>query len=116
MAATQDAAVPADARCLRSAARTRNPTRNEIGSASHNVIRSRTRNRTVMGTEASRPVLDRNRSRDIRSSDGQELRCACGALLAVLCGDTLVIKCRRCKRSVAIPLAELEHGVSIRAE
>ena len=36
------------------------------------------------------------------SPDGEELRCECGALLARLVGDRVELKCRKCKRVVAI--------------
>ena len=37
-----------------------------------------------------------------RTPDGEELRCDCGALLARLVGDRVELKCRKCKRIVAI--------------
>lgn len=33
---------------------------------------------------------------------GQDLRCSCGSLLARLVKDTVELKCRRCKRILAI--------------
>ena len=38
----------------------------------------------------------------VESSDPCELRCDCGCLLARKVGDTLELKCRRCKRVVGI--------------
>ncbi len=34
----------------------------------------------------------------------QELRCACGSLLARLVAGGVELKCRRCKRAVVLPL------------
>jgi phage FluMu protein Com len=34
----------------------------------------------------------------------EDLRCACGSLLARLVPDGVELKCRRCKRTVVIPL------------
>jgi hypothetical protein len=33
-----------------------------------------------------------------------ELRCGCGSLLARVLGDSVELKCRRCKRTWTIPL------------
>ena len=38
---------------------------------------------------------------------GKKVPCECGALLAMLTPDGIEIKCRRCKRVVSIPIAEL---------
>ncbi len=38
-----------------------------------------------------------------------DLRCACGSLLARRVGDSVELKCRRCKRTVLIPF-EREDG------
>jgi hypothetical protein len=40
-----------------------------------------------------------------------DLRCACGSLLARRVGNSVELKCRRCKRTVLIPF-ELEDGPS----
>jgi hypothetical protein len=40
-----------------------------------------------------------------------DLRCACGSLLARRVGNSVELKCRRCKRTVLIPF-ELEDGSS----
>jgi len=37
-------------------------------------------------------------------ADGDLLRCACGSLLARRVPDGIELKCRRCKRTVVIPL------------
>jgi phage FluMu protein Com len=37
--------------------------------------------------------------------DGGDCRCLCGSLLARVVGDRVELKCRRCKRTVSIPLA-----------
>ena len=34
--------------------------------------------------------------------EGDELRCECGSLLARIVGDSVELKCRKCKRVVAI--------------
>jgi len=33
-----------------------------------------------------------------------DCRCACGSLLARVVGDRLELKCRRCKRTLLVPL------------
>jgi phage FluMu protein Com len=38
----------------------------------------------------------------------EDLRCACGSLLARRVPDGVELKCRRCKRTVVIPLTEEE--------
>ncbi len=38
-------------------------------------------------------------------SDGDDCRCLCGNLLARVVGDRVELKCRRCKRTLLIPLA-----------
>jgi hypothetical protein len=38
-------------------------------------------------------------------SDGCECRCACGSLLARLVDAGVELKCRRCKRTIVVPLA-----------
>ncbi len=37
--------------------------------------------------------------------DGDDCRCLCGSLLARVVGDRVELKCRRCKRTLLIPLA-----------
>jgi hypothetical protein len=45
------------------------------------------------------------------SAEDQELRCACGSLLARYVDGKVELKCRRCKRTIWIPVsAEGEHG------
>jgi phage FluMu protein Com len=39
-----------------------------------------------------------------RSPDGREVRCECGNLLARVVANGVELKCRRCKRTVLIPL------------
>ena len=39
-----------------------------------------------------------------------ECRCGCGSLLARLRPDGVELKCRRCKRVVMLPFAELSTG------
>jgi hypothetical protein len=41
------------------------------------------------------------------STDDSLLRCVCGSLLARYRAGRLELKCRRCKRTLTIPLAEL---------
>ena len=38
-------------------------------------------------------------------SDADDCRCLCGSLLARVVGDRVELKCRRCKRTLLIPLA-----------
>ncbi len=37
-----------------------------------------------------------------------ETRCACGQLIAKVCGQGLELKCKRCKRIVVIPFSSIE--------
>lgn len=39
-----------------------------------------------------------------------EVRCECGSLLARLVEGGVELKCRRCKRSVIVPLVDWEAG------
>jgi hypothetical protein len=39
-------------------------------------------------------------------SGDSELRCGCGSLLARVVGAAVELKCRRCKRTVVLPLLE----------
>lgn len=41
---------------------------------------------------------------DCRSPDPDGLRCACGSLLARYVAGAIELKCRRCKRTVLVPL------------
>lgn len=41
---------------------------------------------------------------DLCCSDGDELRCGCGSLLARVVGAAVELKCRRCKRVWNIPV------------
>ena len=41
---------------------------------------------------------------DAELKDDGALRCACGSLLARYFGKKLELKCRRCKRTVMVPL------------
>jgi hypothetical protein len=41
----------------------------------------------------------------------EDLRCGCGSLLARLVPDGVELKCRRCKRTVVIPLTGEEAGI-----
>ena len=43
-------------------------------------------------------------------SGTHECRCGCGSLLARLRPDGVELKCRRCKRIVILPFAELSLG------
>jgi phage FluMu protein Com len=43
----------------------------------------------------------------------EDLRCACGSLLARLVPDGVELKCRRCKRTVVIPLTGEGEGATI---
>ena len=36
---------------------------------------------------------------------GEDCRCLCGNLLARVVGDRVELKCRRCKRTLLVPLA-----------
>lgn len=36
---------------------------------------------------------------------GTDCRCLCGSLLARVVGDRVELKCRRCKRTLLVPLA-----------
>jgi hypothetical protein len=38
-------------------------------------------------------------------SQGEDCRCLCGNLLARVVGDRVELKCRRCKRTLLVPLA-----------
>jgi hypothetical protein len=40
----------------------------------------------------------------------EDLRCACGSLLARLVREGVELKCRRCKRTVVIPL-DADHAL-----
>jgi phage FluMu protein Com len=40
-------------------------------------------------------------------TDGKPLRCHCGNLLARLVPGGVEIKCRRCKRTIVIPLEKI---------
>ena len=44
-----------------------------------------------------------------RSSPG-DCRCLCGSLLARVCRDGVELKCRRCKRTLLVPLAGTASG------
>jgi hypothetical protein len=37
--------------------------------------------------------------------EGDDCRCLCGSLLARVVGDRVELKCRRCERTLSIPLA-----------
>jgi phage FluMu protein Com len=37
--------------------------------------------------------------------DGDDLRCACGNLIARLVAGRLELKCRRCKRTITLPIS-----------
>ena len=39
------------------------------------------------------------------AAEGDDCRCLCGSLLARVVGDRVELKCRRCKRTLLIPLA-----------
>ncbi len=41
------------------------------------------------------------------SDDGEHLRCLCGSLLARYVPGGIELKCRRCKRTVTVPLEQL---------
>jgi hypothetical protein len=43
-------------------------------------------------------------SRDDAHGDGEALRCDCGSLLARYVGGHIELKCRRCKRTVTVPI------------
>jgi hypothetical protein len=40
-----------------------------------------------------------------RHPHGEDCRCLCGNLLARVVGDRVELKCRRCKRTLLVPLA-----------
>jgi len=40
-----------------------------------------------------------------RHPHGDDCRCLCGNLLARVVGDRVELKCRRCKRTLLVPLA-----------
>jgi hypothetical protein len=42
--------------------------------------------------------------------DGDALRCECGSLLARYVGDRIELKCRRCKRTVTVPIDRAPGG------
>lgn len=42
------------------------------------------------------------------SSEGDLLRCGCGSLLARYVGGHVELKCRRCKRTVMVPVTNRE--------
>ncbi len=46
-------------------------------------------------------------------ADGEHLRCVCGSLLARLVTGAVELKCRRCKRTVLVPL-HAEEGSPLR--
>ncbi len=46
------------------------------------------------------------------SSPG-DCRCLCGSLLARLCRDGVELKCRRCKRTLLVPLTRSASGSSL---
>jgi transposase len=49
--------------------------------------------------------------RPLRAPAGScECRCSCGSLLARLVEDGVELKCRRCKRTVVVPLAGVSPG------
>ena len=52
------------------------------------------------GTERARP----NGEPD-RLPAAEDCRCLCGNLLARVVGDRVELKCRRCKRTLLVPLA-----------
>ncbi len=41
-------------------------------------------------------------------ADGQVLRCVCGSLMARYVAGGVELKCRRCKRTVVIPIQQTE--------
>lgn len=41
---------------------------------------------------------------DCRSPEPDSLRCACGSLLARYVAGAIELKCRRCKRTVLVPI------------
>ena len=40
------------------------------------------------------------------TDSASDCRCLCGSLLARVVGDAVELRCRRCKRTLLIPLAE----------
>jgi phage FluMu protein Com len=42
-----------------------------------------------------------------KKASARPLRCHCGSLLARIVPEGVELKCRRCKRQVIVPLAEL---------
>lgn len=38
-------------------------------------------------------------------ADGSECRCVCGSLVARVVADGVELKCRRCKRTLLVPLS-----------
>jgi phage FluMu protein Com len=45
--------------------------------------------------------------RNISNTEGEPVRCDCGNLLARLVPGGVEIKCRRCKRTIVIPLEKI---------
>ena len=44
---------------------------------------------------------------------GDDCRCLCGNLLARVVGDRVELKCRRCKRTLLVPLAGGRRSVAV---
>lgn len=57
-------------------------------------------------TTAAGPRRAEERSRPCGATPGAELRCDCGSLLARRVEGGVELKCRRCKRTVVLPLAD----------
>jgi phage FluMu protein Com len=47
---------------------------------------------------------------------GDDCRCLCGNLLARVMGDRVELKCRRCKRTLFIPLAGRRAPAAVRRD
>jgi hypothetical protein len=61
--------------------------------------------RAVLAT-AARPGRGDGQPGECRATTCAELRCDCGSLLARRVEGGVELKCRRCKRTVVVPLAD----------
>lgn len=50
----------------------------------------------------------------LKSRDDADCRCVCGSLVARLVDDGVELKCRRCKRTLVVPLTRSAPGATAR--
>jgi phage FluMu protein Com len=58
--------------------------------------------------DAPMPLPQRDRAES--SSEADDCRCLCGSLLARVVDGQVELKCRRCKRTLRVPLSDVTAG------